>query len=113
MPYLDSRELADRLEELEKQDEDEDATPLDEDERDEMESLLSLKNEISEWFDGATLVPEDEFEDYAREMAEDIGAINSSAGWPLHCIDWEWAARELAMDYSSVEYDGITYLVRS
>ena len=61
---------------------------------------------------GSTLIREDYFEEYAQEFAEDIGAISSGAGWPLYCIDWERAARELAMDYSHVELDGVTYLAR-
>lgn len=33
--------------------------------------------------------------DYAQELAEDIGAISRDAQWPLYCIDWERAWREL------------------
>lgn len=61
----------------------------------------------------SSLVPEDEFEDHAREMAESIGAIDPDANWPLNCIDWERAAEELQTDYTSVEYDGATYYYRS
>lgn len=32
--------------------------------------------------------------------------------WPFTCIDWDKAAQELQMDYTSVEFDGITYWVR-
>lgn len=52
------------------------------------------------------------FETYAQEFADDIGAINKDANWPNDCIDWEKAARELQMDYSSVEFDGVTYWYR-
>lgn len=38
-------------------------------------------------------------EDFARNMAEEVGAINSEAHWPHNCIDWEQAARELMQDY--------------
>jgi hypothetical protein len=44
--------------------------------------------------------------------AEDIGAIGSDASWPLYCIDWKQAARDLQMDYSAVEFMGQTYYVR-
>jgi len=40
-------------------------------------------------------------EDFARQLAEDIGAINNNASWPNNCIDWEFAAKELMHDYSS------------
>lgn len=60
-----------------------------------------------------TLIPDGEFEDYARELAEDIGAIDRDAGWPLRCIDWKRAANELRMDYTSITFDGDDYLTRS
>lgn len=63
----------------------------------------------SAWHDGVTLIRDDCFEDYAEELAEDIGAISRDYDWPLNCIDWEKAARELQMDYSEVEFDGQTY----
>lgn len=56
-----------------------------------------------------TLIRDRYFEDYAQELAEDIGAVNASAAWPNNCIDWERAARELQMDYTSTEIDGVTY----
>jgi hypothetical protein len=80
--------------------------------RDLLAELESLAEEITEWDDGATLIPEDEFEDYARELAEDIGAIDRDAGWPLMHIDWEAAADALKQDYAEVTYQGTTYLVR-
>lgn len=43
-------------------------------------------------------------EDFAQDMAEQLGAIEADAKWPHNCIDWEYAARELMMDYS--EQDG-------
>jgi len=39
-------------------------------------------------------------EDFAQEMADQLGAIDNSASWPQTCIDWEWAAKELMYDYS-------------
>ena len=60
-----------------------------------------------------TMIPEREFKDYAWRLAEDIGAINPKAGWPINCIDWDQAADELKQDYSEVEVDGTTYYFRS
>lgn len=54
-----------------------------------------------------------DFEEYAQELAEDIGAIPADSQWPVYCIDWERAARELAMDYSLCRFDGTDYYVRS
>ncbi len=39
-------------------------------------------------------------EEFAKEQAESMGAIKDDISWPYSCIDWEWAARELMMDYS-------------
>ena len=58
------------------------------------------------------LVRDSYFEDYAQELADDIGAINSDAAWPNNCIDWERAARALKMDYTSVKFDDVTYWTR-
>ncbi len=81
----------------------------------ELDVLEALQDEASggDWEHGATLIRETYFEEYARQLADDIGAIDSNATWPLNCIDWEQAARELQMDYSSVDYDGEEYLIRS
>ena len=42
----------------------------------------------------------DSDEDMAQELAESIGAIDENASWPMSCIDWEQAARELMFDYN-------------
>jgi len=39
-------------------------------------------------------------EEFAQDMAEQLGSIDKSAVWPQTCIDWEYAARELMYDYS-------------
>jgi len=36
---------------------------------------------------------------FAQDEAEAMG-IQKNTDWPLYCIDWEFAARELMMDYS-------------
>ena len=45
----------------------------------------------------------DSDEDFARDMAENIGETIATH-WPHYCIDWEYAARELMYDYC--ESDG-------
>jgi hypothetical protein len=92
---------------------DADATLEDEDDRDDLKFLREFEDcGASDWRHGVTFIADDYFEDYARQLAEDIGAIDPKAGWPLHCIDWKQASRELQMDYSSVEVDGVTYWFR-
>ena len=38
-------------------------------------------------------------EEFAQQTAEDLGLIERDVKWPAYCIDWEWAAKELMMDY--------------
>jgi antirestriction protein len=59
-----------------------------------------------------TLIRDSYFRDYAEELAADIGMIAVDVSWPNNCIDWDRAARELRMDYSSVEFDNVTYWTR-
>ena len=83
-------------------------------EKAELEELETLENEVSEFMHGETMIPENDFEDYAREMAEDIhGKAIREATWPFNCIDWTEAAEQLQQDYATVEYQGESYYVRS
>lgn len=59
-----------------------------------------------------TLIRDSYFRDYAEELADDIGAIDKDASWPCNFIDWDRAANALQQDYTSVEFDGVTYWVR-
>jgi len=42
----------------------------------------------------------DSDEEFAQDMAENIGEVPTETRWPHYCIDWERAARELMYDYS-------------
>lgn len=70
---------------------------------------------ITDFEYGATLIRESYFVEYARELAEEIGVVpdTDGSGWPLYCIDWEWAARDLQVDYSVVSAFGVDWFVRS
>jgi hypothetical protein len=87
------------------------------DDADELKTLLALQIEgsdsTSEWSYGETLIHENYFEEYAQQTAEDIGAIDPNANWPLNCIDWKEAADQLKQDYSTIDFDGETYYIRS
>jgi hypothetical protein len=92
-------------------------------ERDELVKLESLLSGIAErsgdeqwesrWYP-LQLIADDYFEDHAQEIAQDTmpGYSGDVVEWPLSCIDWEKAARELKQDYSMVEFDGETYWYR-
>lgn len=85
----------------------------------EMEELAALKalaeeaeGYSSDWTYGVTLIRDSYFETYARDYANDVGAINNEIGWPANCIDWKEAAAQLQMDFTSVSFDGVDYWVR-
>jgi len=63
--------------------------------------------------DGITIIADHYFENYAEELAEDVCDMKSADSWPFNHIDWEDAADELKTDYSSVEWDGHEFWIRS
>lgn len=87
----------------------------------ELETLQAILEELKgmggdeqwrgDWYP-LQLIRESHFTDYAQQLAEDCGMVNSNAKWPNNCIDWELAARDLKVDYSIVEIDGVTYYFR-
>ena len=58
------------------------------------------------------LIADSYFQEYAQNLAEECGMVDTNARWPMNCIDWEQAARELQMDYGSIEIRDITYWYR-
>lgn len=120
---IDFRDLTDRLEELEDKHEDhkDHGEEWDEDEAEELAALVALLDEVNgyggdhqwrgDWYPGF-MIRDDHFEEYARELADDIGAINRDASWPSQHIDWKAAAEHLQLDYSDVEFMGSTYWYR-
>lgn len=79
---------------------------------DELEGMGGDHQWEGAWYPNS-LIDDAYFETYAEELAEDVCSdAVANASWPLTCIDWERAARELRMDYSSVEVDGRTYWTR-
>lgn len=83
------------------------------DEQEELSELEEIEGYASDFKGGETMIPTHSFKEYAQLFADDIGAINRDATWPLNCINWDEAAEELAMDYSQVTYQGQDYYVRS
>lgn len=84
----------------------------------ELAQLRALVDEIDAYAgdsarDGVGLIADRYFTRYAQELAEEIGAIDPSASWPNDCIDWERATRQLKMDYSEIETPWGVYWVRS
>ena len=121
---IDVRDLIEYFKDLRGECENIDADTEDTDELDQLEELKKfqeLMDELSgnggdEQFEGdwypLTLINERHFEDYARELAEDTGAVDTNATWPMNCIDWKEAAEQLRQDYTSCEFEGTTFYYR-
>jgi antirestriction protein len=112
--YFDSRDVIGRIDYLESEAEDRE---LDEYEQSELNDLKAFADEAEvtapDWEYGAQFVADESFTDYAKELAEDIGAIDRNAEWPLYHIDWEAAADDLKQDYTEVTLRGTDYWTHS
>ena len=133
MDYIDTRDLAERREELRAEldesykemilgleieqgaDIEEAVKQWTEDNKDELEEIKEIdyiENEVSEFSHGETLIPECEFENYVRDMVKDCGYIDKEMPWWI-VIDWEETSNNIAQDYSTIEYGGNTYYYRN
>ena len=83
--------------------------------QEELDEILAMKDECApKWKYSVSFIAEEDFEEYAQDLASDLyGEEIRNASWPFDCIDWEKAAASLRMDYSSIDYQGTTYLFRS
>lgn len=107
---IDSRDVIARIEELESEE------TLDDTDARELASLKAFRDDVApycaDWEYGEAIIREGYFKRYAIDFAYDIGAVKEDASWPNNCIDWDAAARTLQMDYTSAEFDGVTYWFR-
>lgn len=108
---IDSRDIIKLLEELESDrefaiadDTLEEWTDICGEEYDSLKALVEDASGSPDWLCGEALIRRSYFQDYAQELAEDCGMIPEDLAWPCTCIDWEQAARELEMDYFSVDF---------
>lgn len=140
---IDTRNLIDRIEELETENQDLDyhvkslSEWLQED-REEYQLLVDLIGEVRAGSDedpvhGVTLIREDYFTQHIKEECAELGGEYyqyddrrcGNFGYhlipfdkliermPFKHIDWEAVADEERADYNEVEYDGYTYLHRA
>jgi hypothetical protein len=69
-----------------------------------LEAAAAYIDDRGEWdasnFEDSYAGEFDTMEEFAQQLAEDIGALNEFLVWPHNCIDWEHAAHELSYDYS-------------
>jgi hypothetical protein len=86
----------------------------------ELVELLNILNELKgmggdeqwrgDWYP-LTLIHEDNFTEYAKEMLEDCGTIPKDLpAWVY--IDWDKTAHNIKQDYTPIEISGHTYWTR-
>lgn len=108
---IDSRDVIARIEAL-KSERDAAENSGEASELEALEALASKAEGSPDWNYGVTLIRDSYFRDYAEQLADDIGAIDRNANWPVNCIDWDEAAGQLKMDYFQVDFGGVTYWIR-
>jgi hypothetical protein len=110
---IDSRDIIDRIDELEAERAE---GPLDDDDAEELAALVAIREEadgyVADWKHGETLIRDTYFRTYAEELAEDLGAVDRNARWPMTCIDWAAAAEELRQDYIEISVGDRTWYAR-
>ena len=109
MDVIDSRSVIEYFRDLNAHDHGTD------EEREEYEMLRRLVEQgktLEEWKYGVSLIRDSYFTEYAEECAYDAGAIDRNPQWPLDCIDWKQAARVFRMDFTSLDFGGVTYWAR-
>lgn len=87
----------------------------------ELKTLLALQSGAEgspDWMHGETLIREDYFADYIRELISDCYEMPKeleSGEWPWRhvTVDYESAADEARADYIEADFDGVTYLIRA
>lgn len=122
---IDSRDIIERIEELEASLREECHSPLtfeeyidvthfeDDTLAAEYKKLLDLQEQcedyVSYWKDGVTLIHENYFEEYMDEMIEDCYELPKNLPfWMNLTIDYD----VLKQDYTEIDFDGVTYYVR-
>jgi hypothetical protein len=111
---IDSREVIDRIEELENEIELADVTDDMEDEREELEALKDLAEQcenMADWTYGEALIRRSYWEEYVEELLKDCGDLPQDLPWYI-AIDWGITANNIEADYASVDFDGVEYLIR-
>ena len=114
--YIDSRDVIERIEDLESADEENPLTAMD---AEELESLRELADNCSsspDWEHGETLIRHDAFTDYIKELINDCYEMPkdiTSGKWPwTHMqMDYEGAAEEAKQDYIEINWRD-TYFIR-
>jgi len=83
----------------------------------ELKPIKSLADDAEsyapDWSYGAALIHDSYFEEYAKELVQDIGDLPQDIpSYIENNIDWEGVASDIQIDYASVDFDGVEYWIR-
>ena len=119
---IDSRDIIKRIEDLKDEllDCTDEAEAREADLLEEWQELKVLQAVAAEgeqyapdWSCGETLIHEDYFTEYCKELTHDIGAYDSNLpSYIENNIDWDGVADDLKVDYTDIDFDGETYYIR-
>lgn len=121
--YIDSRDVINRIDELEAMrdewieyqqgegEEEDTPEPFGKEEQDELDELLELQSECDygDWRYGETLISDRVIDDYLDDMIRDCYAIPDLPSFMS--IEIDYAA--LKMDYTEIEFRGETFYIRA
>lgn len=113
---IDSREIIERIEELNNlRDDPNTENDFGDEENDELDMLETfaekMESEATGWTYGVLFIRWDHFKVYAQEYAEEV-IDKWVTEWPFCHVDWDEAADALKQDYSEAEFGGIIYFYR-
>ena len=77
-----------------------------------IDEINELEDEITEFIYGETLIPNDDFTEYCKDMVEDCYNLKDVPDFIKDNINWEGVASDLGVGYSSVTYQGESYFYR-
>jgi len=70
-------------------------------------------NYAPDWSYGETLIHEDHFTKYSKQLCEDTEVLDRDTPTFIWAnIDWDGVAEDLKMDYTAIDWDGATYYIR-
>lgn len=107
---IDSRDIIERLQELEA-----DIENLDESDKEELELLRAVNEDgqnYSDWGHGETLINNSYWVEYVQELLDDTGDIPKDLPHYI-VIDWEATADNIQYDYASIDVGGNDFWIRN
>ena len=79
--------------------------------KEEGESIMSLRDDCSDYSRGSNLISEGIFTEYCEEFAYDCGDISRDSSMTMY-VDWDRYAEDCKMDYTTITFEGTDFYVQ-